>query len=315
MKEEIEKMLYQPVDIAPYTGEENLPLAFRGSYRFFDMGFGGSHCILMEPQEEVTLAVLRKQRRRMEQITGRYCVLYLKKLRSYSRERMLEEGIPFIWENHQVYLPFLGMLLTQNEARDIKPCSKLSFLTQKMLLTALYEQWQNATVTWTAKALDVSKMSVTRCFDEIEVLGIPSIHKKGKTRFLTMEGDKKQQWKILGPFMREPLIRTYNLEEDIAFELPYSGMTALGEYSLIADNSYKTYAILKSQLAESGIKDKHTMPPNEPPGCVVQELGYVINYRGGRAVDPLTLCLLMEKEREDPRVDKALDEMLEEYVW
>jgi hypothetical protein len=29
----------------------------------------------------------------------------------YSRDKMLEEGIPFIWENKQIYMPFLGILL------------------------------------------------------------------------------------------------------------------------------------------------------------------------------------------------------------
>jgi hypothetical protein len=37
---------------------------------------------------------------------------------------MLEEGIPFVLENSQVYMPFLGMLLRPNETRTIKPCSR-----------------------------------------------------------------------------------------------------------------------------------------------------------------------------------------------
>jgi hypothetical protein len=44
-------------------------------------------------------------------------------------------------------------------------------------------------------------------------------------------------------------------------------------------------------------------------------LGYLIPYNGGKVIDPLTTLLIMENEREDPRVDKALDEMLEEYVY
>ena len=48
---------------------------------------------------------------------------------------------------HQVYIPFLGLLLKQNEARALKPCFKISFLTQKFLLLALYEEWDDLTVT------------------------------------------------------------------------------------------------------------------------------------------------------------------------
>ncbi|MCD8106050.1 MAG: hypothetical protein LUF35_13910 [Lachnospiraceae bacterium] len=315
MEQKIEKILHQPIAIAPYTDTEKLPLIFRGRYQFYDMDINGYHCVLMEPQDEIGLSEIRKQHRKMEQIAGRHCVLYMKNMKSYPREKMIEEGIPFIWEDHQIYMPFLGMLLKQNDTRQINTCGRFSFLTQKLLLTALYEQWRDMTVTMAAKVLQVSKMSVTRCFDEIEALEVPFLRKKGRTRLLTMNGEKKAQWKTLQPFMRQPLIQSFRLEEDISFELPYSGMTALGEYSMIADNSYKTYAILKSQLADSGIREKQKIPMEEFPGCVVQELGYVINYRGGGSVDPLTLCLLMDEEREDPRVGKAIDEMLEEYVW
>ena len=315
MKEQIEKMLHQPVDIMPFDDDCNMPLSFKARYLLYYMEINGIHCVLMEPQEGMTLTVIRKQHRKMEQLTEQYCVLYFKSMSPYPREKMMEEGIPFIWEDHQIYMPFIGMVLKQNEAREIKTCERISFLTQKMLLMALYEQWQNATVTKVALALDVSKMSVTRCFDEIEALEISYLQKKGKTRFLRMTGDKKEQWSVLQPFMRPPLIRTFRLDEEIKFALPYSGMTALGEYSMIADNAYKTYAITKAQLSESGIREMHSIYANESPVCVVQELGYVIDYKGSGMIDPLSLSLLMEQERDDPRVDKAVDEMLEEYVW
>jgi len=131
MREEIEKILHQPVDITPYTGMAKLPLLFYGRYHFYDMELNGCFCILAEPQEDITLTVLRKNHRGIEQAMGRYCVFYLKNMKPYPRAKMLEEGIPFIWEDHQAYLPFLGIVLRQNDAREIKPCNRMSFLTQK----------------------------------------------------------------------------------------------------------------------------------------------------------------------------------------
>ena len=78
-------------------------------------------------------------------------------------------------------------------------------------------------------------------------------------------------------------------------------------------NNY--FAINKSQLAEIGAKYKKQIPRGEYPACIVQELGYTINYRDRGIIDPLTVYLLLDKEAVDSRVDKALEEMLEEYVW
>lgn len=315
MKQFIENALHQDVKINTYKAAQKLPLILQGSYNIFVLTINGQSCLLAEPKIELGLATLRKQHRSMEKLTGQFCVLYLKKLNSYPREKMLEEGIPFIWENHQIYMPFLGILLNQNEARVLKPCTKISFLTQKLLLMMLYNQWKNVTVTKAAQLLDVTKTSVTRCYDEIECLEIPVLKKRGRTRILSAYLDKKELWNRIKPYMRNPLLQEFYLEENLSDTLPKSGISALCEYTLLNDNAYRTSAIVKSQLSEFDIKNKKQVPAGENPGSVVQELGYTIDYKDMGIIDPLTVYLLMEKEKEEPRVEKALDEMLEEYVW
>lgn len=315
MKQFIEDILHQQVEIRTYENANNLPLVLRGNYNLFVLIMNGQSCILAEPIEDLGLATLRKQQRKLEQLTEQYCVLYFKKLQSYPRDRMLEEGIPFIWENHQIYMPFLGILLRKNETRALKPCTKISFLTQKLLLMTLYNQWQNVTVTFAAEKLHVAKMSITRCYDEIESLEIPVLYRKGRTRFLRSCMDKREMWNLIKPYMRNPLIQEFHLEEKLIQGLPKSGISALCEYSMLDDNGYKTHAIIKSQLAEFDIKNKKQVPMGETPGCILQELGYAINYRESGVIDPLTVFMLMEAEREDPRIDKALEEMLEGCVW
>lgn len=250
----------------------------------------------------------------MQQLTEQYCVLCFANMKEYPREKMLEEGIPFIWKNHQIYMPFIGILLKQNEARNIRPCTKVSFLTQKMLLTALYDQWKKVTVTEAAIRLGVSKMSVTRCYDEIESLNIPLLHKRGRTRMLSCELDKRATWNAIKKHMRNPLLEEFYLEDNVSKGLLKSGISALAQYSMLEDNKYGTYAITKAQLAECNLNARKQVPFEESSGCVVQKLGYVINYKNEVAVDPLTVLMLVKSERTDPRVEKALEEMLEEFV-
>jgi hypothetical protein len=311
LKEFIEKILHQNIELVSYEKPEQLPLMLKSNYELYDMEISGQHCLLARPTKDIGLVELRKQQKRLELLTGMYCVLYLTRLNPYSREKMLEEGIPFVLENSQVYMPFLGVLLSTNETRTIKPCSRVSFLTQKLLLLALYEGWENATVTMAAGHLNVSKMSITRCFDEIESLEIPVLAKKGHIRYICCKENKKSQREILKPFMRSPVIQEFYLEEDISANLIKSGISALSEFSMLEDNSYPTCAITKVQMKEYGIRERKQVPKGEVPGCVVQELGYLIPCNAGKVIDPLTTLLIMETGREDPRVDKALDEMLE----
>jgi hypothetical protein len=315
LKEFIEKTLHQKIGLERYDKLEQLPLMLRANYDLYDMEINGQHCLLARPKKDTGLVELRKQQKRLETLTGMYCVLYLTWMNQYSRDKMLEEGIPFVLENRQVYMPFLGVLLRPNETRELKPCSGVSFLTQKLLLLALYDRWENVTVTMAAEHLKVSKMSITRCFDEIESLEVPVLVKKGRIRYISSKGDKKNQWEILKAFMRMPVIQEFYLEEDISVGLIKSGISALSEFSMLGDNSYPTCAITKTQMKEYGIRERKQVPKGEVPGCVVQELGYLIPYKDGKVIDPLTTLLIVENEREEPRVDKALDEMLEEYVW
>ena len=54
---------------------------------------------------------------------------------------MIEEGIPFVIDRKQVFLPFIGYLLSKGNERELAPVHLISFLTQKMLLMAIYERW------------------------------------------------------------------------------------------------------------------------------------------------------------------------------
>jgi hypothetical protein len=290
-------------------------LILRANYELYELKINGQHFLLARTRADIGLVELRKQQKRLETLTGMYCVIYLTSLNQYSREKMLEEGIPFVLENRQVYMPFLGILLRPKETRELKPCSRVSFLTQKLLLLALYDSWEKVTVTMAAEQLKVSKMSITRCFDEIESLDVPVLEKNGSIRYISSKGDKKKQWKLLKPFMRKPIIQEFYLQEDISANLIKSGISALSEFSMLGDNSYPTYAITKTQMKEYGMRERKQVPKGEIPRCVVQELGYLIPYNDGKVIDPLTTLLSMESQRKDPRVDKAIDEMLEEYVW
>lgn len=316
MKNYIEKCLRRPVTIERNTELLNsLPLKFKGTYDLFSVLQDGIKWLIVQPKAEVRLNELRYDRNQIEKVSGRNCALYFTKINHYAKETMMNEGIPFIVEEKQMYLPFLGMLLSEKDDRRLAPVHMISFLTQKLLLCALYEKWKGMNVTKIAERLGVSKMSISRCLDEIEYLDIDLLDTSGKTRKITVEDDAKITWENIKPVLRNPVITRYQLTEDIHLKKK-AGLSALCEYSLLSDNDYPTYAITKKELSEVNMKSLRQTAAGEEIGCEVLELGYFIDFNGQQIQDPLSVLLsLSGEDMADERVQISVDEMLEEYVW
>lgn len=316
MKNFIEKSLRRTVTLTENLEMfKNLPLKFKGSYELFSVYQDGVEWIIVKPKKELRLNALRYDRNHIEKTAGLNCALYFNKLNYYTKETMLNEGIPFILEGKQVYLPFLGMILSQKDDRRLVPVHTISFLTQKLILCALYEKWNGMNATKIAEKLGVTKMSVSRCLDEIEYLDINILNKSGKTRKVSIGEETKVLWEEIKPILRNPIITRFQLAEDIHLDKK-AGISALCEYSMLSDNMYPTYAVTKRELKENSIKQIRQISIGEEIGCEVLELGYFIEYNGKKVQDPLSVMLsLSTDDMEDERVQICIEEMLKEYVW
>ena len=316
MREYIEKCLRRPITIEKNNEIlKSLPLKYKGLYDLFTVQQAGVEWMIVQPKGEVRLNALRYDRNQIEKVSGLNCALYFTKLNQYTKETMQNEGIPFIIAEKQMFLPFLGMLLSEKSDRRLMPVHTISFLTQKLLLCAIYEKWNDMNVTKIADRLGVSKMSVSRCLDEMEYLDVGILDISGKTRKVSVGNDTQKVWESIKPILRNPVITKFQLAEDIILKKK-AGISALCEYSLLSDNHYPTYAITKKELNDVQIKSLRQISRGEEIGCEVLELGYFIEFNGKEVQDPLSALLsLSEEDMKDERVQICVDEMLEDYVW
>lgn len=316
MKAYLEKVLHREIQLLAYTDKITLPLAYHNGIDLYRLRIDEQQCLLIAPKENRPLPWLRKCYRLIRQKTTLPCALYVHTLSYYAKDMLLQEGIPFVWENRQIYLPFMGMLLNPQDDRQIKPCAQISFVTQRLLLKALYETWNGATVSRAAEALQVSKMTVTRCFDEIEALELPLLQVKSRARKLVADPDKKAMWQMIRPVLRNPVIRTFRLTDVPQAELPLSGLSALANYSMLTEDPYPTVAFEKAQIRELNIAAWQQVPAIEQPACVAHEVGYILPFGKHNAIDPLSVTLMLtDEDRADPRIEQSIDDMLEEHVW
>lgn len=312
----IEKVLHCPVVIREYTAPGKFPPVIVNNYTLKIAAINGRKCIFAEPSVDINLSMLRKQQKQLEHLTGMICVLDLPKANGYTKERLIEEGIPFVVQEKQIYLPFLGVALSDEDERVIKPCECISFLTQKLLLISIYENWKDVSVSKAAERLSVTKISVTRCYDEIEALGLPYIRKKSRSRLFSVNGSAKEMWEQIRDVLRNPILQQFQFKNNMDHPGILSGMSALEFYSMLGDSPYPIYAVSKKDIGALLKKNEPLCSSADIPGCVVQEVGYMIPFGDHQVIDPLSVALMItDSELNDPRVSQAVDEMLEEEVW
>jgi hypothetical protein len=318
MENAMARLLHVPCDEIEFTDANSLPLFLRGAYHLKVLRIADTSFLLAEPKEKVNLTHMRMHRKKLMEMTGMECAFHLATISAYARQKMLEEGIPFILEGKELYLPFLGMVLNSRK-REKAPPARISYLTQKMLLVVIYRGIADASVTEMAKILEVSKMSVTRCFDELEAFWPGMIEDNGKAgRRFQWSKTKRELWETVRPLLRNPVEKEFLLDCTPPCPLPKSGLTAISHFSMLSDNSYETFAIAKQALKDLQPEKLPQVPHGEIPAAVIQVMGYNYLHEGDNVlvIDPLSAVLsLNQEEMGDPRIEGAVEEIMEEFVY
>ena len=316
IKEYLENALRQNVNIQRDDEmTERLPLVYQGRYDIYKVETNGAVWMIIHPKIDVGLVNLRKDRSKIEKMHELNGAIYFDKTTFYIKEKLLQEGVPFVIDKKTVFLPFLGYLLGNDGERKLPPVHLISFLAQKMLILSIYERWNEVKVSVAARKLNVSVKSASRCFDELEYLDIGVIALKGKYRVITVPKDIKALWDSCTSVLRDPVIRRFELSEDIKLD-KMAGISALCEYSLLSDNRYPTYAVTKRELGKTQVKEVREVTVGEEIRCIVLELGYFIDFEGKGIQDPLSVSLsVTTEEKTDERIAMSVKKMLEDHVW
>ena len=312
----MEEALHIKTKVCDYTKQNELPLYLRNNYDFLAAIIQDIEFLLIYPKEQTNLTTIRKQANQLKKLTGLDCVLCLDNVRAYTKEKMLAEGIPFIIPGKQVYMPFLGVALSNSVAREILPVEKLSFGTQRLLLTAIYSSWTQTSLKEAANALGLTKMSISRCFDELQSVGLYLVKTIGKARYFSWSGNRRELWDTVAPFLRSPVKRQYCLGESIDIKgAKLGGISALCHYSMLADNPYNFYAVPKDTAKFFVTAKLPLIPETESPVMVIQVMQYDMDYTDAHAIDPLTAILsISEEDKADPRVEGAITKILGECL-
>lgn len=226
MREYVEKTLHTRVDCEPVDAS-GLPLYLRGLYSLERWTAFGVPFTVAFPVESPTVKTMTKHRDALEAALGTPVSFALEGATGYRVGRMLEAGLPFIAPDKQVYLPFLGIVLSsgRSHARDRRQTDVGTFSpqAQRLALMALYGDLDDASVTQAAGLLGAAKMTASRAFDELAAADPSIVAAEGRRRVLRPGRDKMAMWRHLEPRMSNPVAREHRLGRMPDAELPLAG--------------------------------------------------------------------------------------------
>ena len=324
VKDYLNKALGIQIQPDPWRNANALPFLLRDRYEFFTLILLGNQRLLMvaKGNTEETPSVVRKHLEMAKQHWDGDIIYITQAMTPINRTRLIQEKIAFIVPGRQLYLPELGVALSEHFKRIItEPIKTYSPATQLVILDALVHGSNEAmNGTRLAEKFGYSLMTISRVLNEIEETGLAEVLTQGRERKLHFNLNKRELWEKAKTQLKNPIRMSKTIyEKNTASNPRYieAGLTALAHYSNLAEPKERTYATdmdpdLLVRTREDFLKH-HDWDPEQKNYLEIWSYDPKRFAIKGR-VDPFSLYLCLRGDQDD-RVEAALDEMMEKVEW
>lgn len=301
-----------------WNPKEKLNLYLSGSFRFYLTELLEVQFLLIQPYEQGTVQKLKKQMDVISEKTDLPVAVLLEESTGYRVKKMIQERVPFICAEHQLYLPFLALQIRrQRRPAEIDLSSRFTPSTQLIYLKLLYSDQKEFGLEELTEQLGLSSMTVVRGMNELAGRGLLGCQIAGQTgrKKIFIMNDKKEYWNrgrnlLINPVQKTIYVKT--IPDNMVFYK--SGLTALGEQTMLAEPDQPVFAAeyrMEEQLRPLQIPKDIAMEEALP---AVQLMRYRIDLlTDTEYIDPVTLMLCLN-DRDD-RIEIALHELLEGKEW
>jgi DNA-binding MarR family transcriptional regulator len=189
---------------------------------------------------------VQKQLAQIERQLGKPVILVVSHMTSYQRSAHIGASQPFIVPGSHLFLPQMGMVLTERFARKpVRQSDKLTPAAQVVLFTLLLAgEGYETTPSQLADGLDYSAMSIGRALDELVGLEFLTSKRLGRERFVGLSRVTSDIWESAQPWLVSPVRSSYFVRwRGRPLDLPFGGLSALAQTTDLMDSSIPTYAM------------------------------------------------------------------------
>ena len=304
--------------VAPWAEAEQLPLYLRSGKKYSLLRIENEDCVLVEADEkDFSLPAFRKQMEKLPHLSMPI-VLCFRHLDARQRKALIEARLPFIVPGSQIYLPFLGIVL-QERMKSVKNApKKLSPAAQLILLHLIYEPTKSPErKVDLANKLNLSAMNVTRAVQELSALDLVTVKEAGRSDWVSAVEPGKILYEKAQPYLIDPVQKRLFVRDWVGFsEFPLAGEYALAAHSVLSYPAVECRAI--SRKTYKSLEEIEEVDPawSSRRDYIQLEIWKYdpkpLSRYGG--VDVISLALSL-RENADERVEQAVEEMMEGYLW
>lgn len=318
----VEPYLKQNVDnqiiIKRWDDINKIPISLRNTYKFYSMIILGTSCILLEIIDKAPgVDSIQKHINRLEKITNQQIVLYYKDITRYRRKSLVENKIPFIIEDGQIYLPFLGLHFKKTNEYVEEETKRFTPSTQIAYLYFLYNKETVVNITDFSRMLGWNLMTASRALNDLynaRLLTYEIGGMTGRSKYYKRKADP-DYFKKGSELMNSPIKNVVYLRIEPKDSLT-AGLDALAKLSMINPPGYKIRAIYGDNLMGSDleiIKNRDIVKDENLVELQMWEYDPKLFAKEGN-VDIVSLYASL-KEDKDERVEQALEEVLRGEKW
>lgn len=310
---------------------ERLPMYIHETFKLYNINIFNKGIILAElkNEDELSIQQTEKQVQQIKNLLNLKVVVVLENVQAYNRKRLIEKGINFIVPGKQLYMPDMLIDLRESFVHP-KVKQKNETLLPSAQFILIYhiihrnQQWklEEHPFKEIAQKLAYTPMAITNAIDNLKYHELIEVEGE-KEKFIRFRYDRHELWNIAHQqnLLVNPVIKTvYVDEKPESLFLLQSNASALPEYTDLNPSRQEYFAIEKTVFY--GLQKSNALVnPNEYEGRYALEvwkynpLTLVDELPNDMAVvDPLSLYLSV-KESRDERIEMALEQILEKFIW
>ncbi len=295
----------------------SLPLYLQDGKIFYRVSVSGKKFVVVfsETQERFNIKSLKKQLASYQNTIKENVVYGFDKISSFQRKSMIENEIPFVSRNGQMYLPFMGVLFEKCAKGEDIVKEHFAPGSQVLFLLFLYEN-DSYTKLEAAKRLQVLPMTISRASKQLLEKGLIEEKKQGTEIVMTVSvKDRRELYSKAEKYLINPVQSFLYLPNGrVNRSTPASGEFSLSQRSDMGYPKYVEYAFYKDSQVFNGLTSVDPDLNYETDIVRIQKWKYdPLLFSCNGQVDPVSLICTFADTR-DERIHKCLEQVKEE-IW
>ncbi|HEX6956797.1 MAG TPA: hypothetical protein VF194_02340 [Ferrovibrio sp.] len=308
-------------EIRPVS-KDHLPSFLRKAFEVYEGSLGGKRVVFAANRdaESVSATEIKKQLQALEGQYRKRALFVSMTMSALRRNRLVEQGVPFIVPGKQMYVPSL-LLDLRESFRKSDPLAKrsesLSPIAQAILFHHLLAPTvEGRTSAYCARKLKISTMSALRGFHELERFELGEIRKSGRLDAILFEQDLAKLFQSAKPLLRSPVRGTkYIFGTSADYKVKFGGESALSRLTNLGPPKLPVYAIAATKWKQVASNYGWAEVSPGDAAFIVETWWYdPASLSSDADVDRLSLYAQFAGNSDD-RVAKSADELLEGFHW